>query len=266
MSIAQNPQPSTSPGTDEVDIGKLFGILIDNRWMIIITTFIFAVVGIGYALLATPIYKADALIQIEAKSSGPSLGGDMAEMFGGGESSATTETEIIKSRMILGETVDKLNLTTIVSPEYLPVVGKGLARLMGEQHFINISRFTVADGRELGGYQIVVTNADKGEYQLNDSDGRKVLTGKVGELAQANGYQLFVTDLQATKDAEFSLAKISRIDAIQNLQQNLSVAEQGKQTGILQLSMTGENRADIKAIVDDISKNYFLQNVERNSA
>lgn len=267
MSIAQTPQPNTSPGTDEVDIGKLFGILIDNRWMIIITTFIFAVVGIGYALLATPIYKADALIQIEAKSSGmPALGGDMADMFGGGESSATTETEIIKSRMVLGETVDKLNLTTVVSPEYLPIIGKGLARLMGEQHFINVSRFTVTDGRELGGYQIVVTNAEQGDYQLNDSDGRKVLTGKMGELAQANGYQLFVTDLQAVKGAEFSLSKISRLDAIQNLQKNLSVAEQGKQTGILQLSMTGENRADIKAIVDDISKNYFLQNVERNSA
>ena len=267
MSITQNSQPNTSPGTDEVDIGKLFGILIDNRWLIIITTFIFAVVGIGYALLATPIYKADALIQIEAKSSGmPALGGDMADMFGGGESSATTETEIIKSRMVLGETVDKLNLTTVVSPEYLPVVGKGLARLMGEQHFIHVSRFTVADGREQGGYQIVVTNAEQGEYQLNDSDGRKVLTGKMGELAQANGYQLFVTDLQAVKGAEFALSKISRLDAIQNLQSNLAVAEQGKQTGILQLSMTGENRADIKAIVDDISKNYFLQNVERNSA
>ncbi|PSU97732.1 polysaccharide biosynthesis tyrosine autokinase [Photobacterium kishitanii] len=267
MTATQNTQANSSPGTDEVDIGKLFGILIDNRWLIIITTFIFAVVGIGYALLATPIYKADALIQIEAKSTGmPALGGDMAEMFGGSESSATTETEIIKSRMVLGETVDKLNLTTVVSPEYFPVVGKGLARLMGEQQFINVSRFTVADGREQGGYQIVVTNADKGQYQLNDSDGRKVLVGKVGELAQANGYQLFVTDLQAAKGDEFALAKISRIDAIQKLKKNLAVSEQGKQTGILQLSMTGENRANIKAIVDDISKNYFLQNVERNSA
>ena len=88
----------------------------------------------------------------------------------------------------------------------------------------------------------------------------------MGELAQANGYQLFITDLQAVNGAEFALAKISRLDAIQRLQSNLAVAEQGKQTGILQLSMTGENRADIKAIVDDISKNYFLQNVERNSA
>ncbi|OBU27823.1 tyrosine-protein kinase [Photobacterium kishitanii] len=267
MTATQNTQANSSPGMDEVDIGKLFGILIDNRWLIIITTFIFAVVGIGYALLATPIYKADALIQIEAKSSGmPALGGDMAEMFGGGESSATTETEIIKSRMVLGETVDKLNLTTVVSSEYFPIIGKGLARLMGEQQFINVSRFIVAEGREQGGYQIVVTNAEQGEYQLNDSDGRKVLAGKVGQLAQANSYQLFITDLQAVKGDKFALAKISRIDAIQNLQRNLSVSEQGMKTGILQLSMLGENRANIKAIVDDISKNFFLQNVERNSA
>lgn len=50
------------------------------------------------------------------------------------------------------------------------------------------------------------------------------------------------------------------------MQRGLSVSERGKQTGILQLSMTGENRTKIKEILDDISQNYFLQNVERNSA
>ena len=53
---------------------------------------------------------------------------------------------------------------------------------------------------------------------------------------------------------------------IQDLQKNLSVSERGKQTGILQLSLTGENRTDIQAILNDISQNYFMQNVERNSA
>ncbi len=51
--------------------------------------------------------------------------GDMGELFSA-ESSATTEIEIIKSRMILGDTVDKFNLTTIATPDYLPFVGKGL--------------------------------------------------------------------------------------------------------------------------------------------
>ncbi|CAH0536310.1 Tyrosine-protein kinase wzc [Vibrio stylophorae] len=49
-------------------------------------------------------------------------------------------------------------------------------------------------------------------------------------------------------------------------QQHLSVSERGKQTGILALSFTGENRLLITAILNDIAENYFLQNVERNSA
>ena len=75
--------------SDEIDLGKLFGILLDAKWMIVAVTFVFAVVGVAYALLATPIYKADALIQIEQKSSGmSSLVGDMGDLFSS-ESSCT---------------------------------------------------------------------------------------------------------------------------------------------------------------------------------
>ena len=267
MTVAHPPQPNTSPGTDEIDIGKLFGILLDNRWLIIITTVIFAIIGISYAMLATPIYKADALIQIEAKSTGmPALGGDMAEMFGGAESSATTETEIIKSRMVLGETVDKLNLTIVATPNYLPVVGKGIARILGESHHIVISRFLLPADALQSGYQLTIINSEKGEYTLTDSEGREVLTGNVGVLATHNDYALYVTDLVGANGDSFSVGKVSRLDAIQALQTNLAVSERGKQTGILQLSMTGENRDKIKDILNDISQNYFLQNVARNAA
>ncbi|SJZ74928.1 polysaccharide biosynthesis tyrosine autokinase [Photobacterium toruni] len=267
MSIAQNTQPNTSSGSDEIDLGKLFGILIDSRWLIIITTFIFALIGISYALLATPIYKADALIQIEQKSTGmPALGGDMAEMFGGSESSATTEIEIIKSRMVLGDTVDKLNLTTVATPIYTPVFGKGLARLFGDSHLISVSRFTVPANAASDSDVLTITNSEQGEYSLANTDGRELLTGKVGTLATNNGYSLFVTQLIGADGATFSIGKISRLDAIQALQRDLAIAEQGKQTGILQLSMTGENRAKIKNILNDISQTYFLQNVARNSA
>ncbi len=47
--------------------------------------------------------------------------------------------------------------------------------------------------------------------------------------------------------------------SIQKLQRDLSISERGKQTGILQLSMTGENRSEIKDILNDISQNYFCK-------
>jgi tyrosine-protein kinase Etk/Wzc len=60
----QNSSPSTS---DVIDLGKLLGILLDAKWIIIVTTFIFACAGVVFALMSTPIYKADALIQVEQK-------------------------------------------------------------------------------------------------------------------------------------------------------------------------------------------------------
>ena len=117
--LNQTNKPQSSDA-DEIDLGQLFGILLDARWSIIAVTFIFAVFGVGYALLATPVYNADALIQVEEKSSGMSaMVGDMGDLFSS-ESSATTEVEIIKSRMVLSKTVEKLNLTTLAAPKYLP--------------------------------------------------------------------------------------------------------------------------------------------------
>ena len=79
---------------DEIDLGDLLGVLIENRWLIIGITLavIFALVHC-YAFIATPIYKADGLIQVEEKKSG--LGDlDINTLFEG-DTSVTAEIEIL---------------------------------------------------------------------------------------------------------------------------------------------------------------------------
>lgn len=263
----QPSQPSHTDNSDEIDLGKLLGILLDAKWLIMLTTFIFAVLGIAFALLSTPIYKADALIQIEEKSSGgiSSMVGDMGELFSQ-ESSATTEVEIIKSRMILGETVDKFNLTTVTAPIYAPIVGKGFARLTGDINHIAVSRFTLPSYASDYSHTIQIVDAEQGTYKLVRDDERVILQGKVGELATADDYSLFVAGFESHNGFEFSIAKQSRLEAIEWLKKSLSLSEQGKQTGILKLSFEGENKQQITAILNHISQIYFLQNVKRNSA
>ncbi|MBU2896903.1 polysaccharide biosynthesis tyrosine autokinase [Vibrio hepatarius] len=253
--------------SDEIDLGKLFGILIDGKWIVLLVTMCFAIAGVAFALLSTPIYKADALIQIEQKSSGgiSAMVGDMGELFAQ-ESSAAAEIEIIKSRMILGDTVDKFNLTTIIEPDYFPVVGKGIARLTGSQPRIQASQFELPSESLAFSYQIIVTDPDTKSYKLVRDDSRIILSGHVGELAKSGDYKLFVAELDAANNTIFNISKRSPLEAIQWLKENLSINERGKQTGIIELSFTGENRARIQAILNDISQNYFLQNVKRNSA
>lgn len=260
-------QKNSSNTADEIDLGRLFNILLEAKWLIITITFLFAVIGVMYALLATPIYKADALIQVESKNSGVSslINEGLGDLFAQ-ESSATTEIEIIKSRMVLGETVDKLNLTTIAAPKVMPIIGKGLSRLNGDQKYIDVARFEVPSYLEPEAVTLELINADSGEYQLFNGDGQKLLSGFVGELAEKDGWRLLVRGLKADGGDKFILSKRSRLEAIQWLQQTLRIGERSKPTGILHLAFEGENKQQIKAILDDVSMNYFLQNVARQSA
>tara|TARA_Y100000588_G_C14280890_1_gene937048 strand:- start:14247 stop:16400 length:2154 start_codon:yes stop_codon:yes gene_type:complete len=263
----QPSKQSHADASDEIDLGKLFGILLDAKWWIIVTTFIFALGGVSVALLSTPIYKADALVQIEAKNSGgiSSMVGDMGELFSQ-ESSATTEVEILKSRMILGETVDKFNLTTVVTPKFTPIFGKGLSRLLGIEPQLLISRFITPAGEDVNGYSIKVVDNLAGVYQLLDKNDKVILDGKVGELSKAFGFEVFVVRLSSEDNFEFLISKRTQLQAIEWLKASLSIQELGKQTGILRLSFEGESKESIKDYLNSITQTYFLQNVERNSA
>ncbi|WP_342607920.1 polysaccharide biosynthesis tyrosine autokinase [Vibrio tritonius] len=255
---------------DEIDLGQLFGLLLDGKWVIAITTFVFAVLGIAFALLSTPIYQADALIQVEQKSSGgfsAIMSESLGDMFSS-ESSSDAEIQLIQSRMILGGTVDKFNLTTVVTPDYFPLIGKGLARLTDNQHLIKVSRFTLPEMAfpDEHTYKIVVLNGEQGTYQLVNDDDQVLLKGKVGTKVANNGYELQVSALQAQSGDQFDIAKRNKLDAIDWLKANLGAAEQGKQTGIIKLSFANENGQLAQDILNDIAQRYFLQNVERNSA
>lgn len=264
MTVIQAPNAQRAH-TETIDVGKLFGILIDARWMIISITTFFAVIGVAYALLATPIYKADALIQVEEKSNSMTSFGNMGEMFTS-ESSSNTEIEIIKSRMVLGQTVEKFNLTTLVTPNYFPFIGKGIARMSNASLEIDIVRFEPSKNALYETVTLWVTDPQKGEYVLKNQDGRQVLSGRVGELARSEGYALMVRSFSANAGDSFSVGKRNELDAIEWLKMNLGVNERGKQSGILQLTFQGENKTYIENLLNNIATHYFLQNVDRNAA
>lgn len=56
------------------------------------------------------------------------------------------------------------------------------------------------------------------------------------------------------------------MEAINRLQNALKVTDQGKDTGMLSLILTGDNPDLISKILDNISDNYLTQNVARQAA
>ncbi|WP_113627375.1 tyrosine-protein kinase Wzc [Pectobacterium peruviense] len=248
--------------SDEIDLGRLLGTLLDNRWLIIGVTAVFTVLGIMYAMLATPVYKADALIQVE-QSSGNSLLKDISSVLPDAKPESAAEIELIKSRMVIGKTVNDLALDVNVQQKYFPIFGKGLSRIMDAEHQeIAVSRLEVPQSWQDENIELRIL--DNENYSVEVSDAIK-FNGKVGEIKKHNGLSLLVSDINAEAGTTFYLRKLNTITAINFVLDNLTVADKGKDTGVLALSYEGEEPELTNKILNSISQNYLQQNVERKS-
>ncbi|MEQ9923867.1 tyrosine-protein kinase Wzc [Pectobacterium brasiliense] len=248
--------------SDEIDLGRLLGTLLDNRWLIIGVTAVFTVLGIMYAMLATPVYKADALIQVE-QSSGNSLLNDISSMLPDAKPQSAAEIELIKSRMVIGKTVSDLALDISIQQKYFPLVGKGIARLAGsEPGKIAVSRLDVPASWQDEALSLEVLPNQ--QYTVEAGDTVK-FTGSIGQLENHNGITLLVSDIVAEPGTIFRIQKLNQLTAINDLLDNFSVADKGKDTGVLALSLEGEDAVLTTKILSSISQNYLQQNVERKS-
>ena len=140
----------------EIDLMELFAKIMARKYTIIFVVMGFTILGILYAKFQPSIYRAEALLQVEAKQGGmPGL----AELDGlfTTESEAVTEVEIIKSKMVIGEVVDDLKLDIILTPKIVPFFSDQYYQYKGYQYGL---KPLVLEGYVTGGENVRVTQFD----------------------------------------------------------------------------------------------------------
>lgn len=263
ISEMTNKKKPVDGDSGEIDLGRLLGELIDFRKLIICITAGCTVLAVMYALLATPVYQSNALIQVEQKQ-GNAILSSLSQILPDGQPQSTPEIALLQSRMVLGKTVDDLNLQAKVSEDYFPVIGRGLSRLLGQkQGHVNVSHLFIESTDE-STPKIKITIIDSNHYLVNWNGDE--INGVVGKLVERNGLSLLVSTIDAIPNTSFTVNYLPRLTAISNLQDVYSVVDQGKDTGILNATLTGENPVLISKILDSISQNYLAQNVARQAA
>ena len=119
------PHPPSSPSgpqeSDDLNLRKLVDTLSDHRWFIVTITGLFLLAGYFYASSQPRIYQADALVQIESRGANLAFMESLGEQQPGNPTAA--ELEILRSRMVLGETAERQDLAIKVEPRRLPVIG-----------------------------------------------------------------------------------------------------------------------------------------------
>jgi tyrosine-protein kinase Etk/Wzc len=274
--------PAASAQEDEIDLRELLGTLLDHKWMIGIVTGVFCALGVGYALFATPVYRAGAMIQVEQKV--PNLPGlsAISQTLGASSSEATTEIALMTSRSVVGRAVHDLNLQVDASAYRLPVLGGWIARhyvpatpgevaspLLGLGRYdwggssLDIFQMKVPDALEEE--QMTLVTGEQGAYTLLYK-GDVLLRGKVGEIAAGHGLTMQVRALDANVGTRFAVTHHRALAVINQLQNDVQAVEQGKDSGIILLTYENSDPKLAAQLLDHVSQAYVRQNVDRNSA
>ncbi|CAH5639717.1 polysaccharide biosynthesis tyrosine autokinase [Klebsiella quasipneumoniae subsp. similipneumoniae] len=260
-SLANN---KTSPqDSDEIDLGRIIGEILDHRKLIIAVTAVVTFVALVYVLLATPVYQANALIQIEQKQ-GNAILNSLSQMLPDSQPQSAPEISLLQSRMILGKTIDDLNLQYKIEQKHFPVLGAGLSRLLGlNEGSVDVKKLYIpSNGDE--SQDILLKILDERRYQIVTDN--ITINGTVGTLLNNNGISILIDKINADPGTEFYIRYETKLKKIDDLQKKFNVADQGKDTGMLNLTLVGEDPKLIREILNSISQNYLAQNVERQAA
>ena len=268
---------------NEIDLGELLGTLRDHKWFIVRITALFIVLGIIYAITATPVYQATSTAQVEQKV--PDLPGlsALSQTLGASDPEASTQSALITSRMVVGAVVDKLKLTIESSPERFPVFGNFIAHLYASHNRgqlaapwfgmigydwggakLDIFQLDVPDG--LLDKPLTLIAGEHGGYVLVDDDDNILVTGKAGESASGHGVTMQVQALTANPGTRFRVVRHRRLTVTNQLRKAIKVNEQAKDSGILDMTYDNTNPVLAAAVLGDVGELYVRQDVERNSA
>ncbi|WP_194726592.1 polysaccharide biosynthesis tyrosine autokinase [Noviherbaspirillum malthae] len=279
---AQSYATSSEQDDDALDLASYLDFLIENRWLIAAIATVVTLLGAAYAFVATPVYQANILIQVEdSAGSSKNILGDLSGMFDL-KTAATAEMEILRSRFVVSRAVDNTRLYIDVAPKYFPGIGRWIASrnkslsepgLLGMGGYVwgaeraEVSLFNVPESLENQPFELVADG--KNGFELTHADSGITLTGQVGKLVTQStpegDIELRVDRLDAQEGAAFTLTRDPKLEAIENLQRDLSISEKGKQSGILSVTLEGIDRVKTTHILNELGQEYIRQNVDRKS-
>lgn len=291
--VNQSLNPSSQMQEEDViDFKELVSLLLNHRWTILATVFLFMILAATYCKLSTPMYQANILIDSDVNSGGNSLGGLLggtSNYFNFGRTSSATEEQILISRSVLEPVVSKLHLDLNVTPRYFPVIGHSMARNYEASNFldmpnkpsfefsqynwggnvINVASFSVSD--DLKGQRFMIRALGNNSYGLYNLAGKLLLTGVLGVSYEINptGHsklQIKIDALKANIGGEFYISQARMGDAIGSLNSRLQVVDSGKQTNLIQLQLKGSDPDLTAKTLNEIGSSAVLFDVNSQAA
>ena len=193
-----NDRRAVEQDDDTIDIFALLNTLWRGKWLIILATFVFTIVGIYQAfVVSVPVYQATAVVILETDQASPI---DLQGVVGGLSGDSTevrSEIEVLRARSLMGRVVDRLDLTT--DPEFNGALREQnfSARVKGQLRNLILGTIGFVTGAEDAPVQEV--SGDENAAAMRDKRVRdQVISSLLGKIQVQNITGSLVFNITAT--------------------------------------------------------------------
>lgn len=267
---------------DTIDLKELFFSLIAQWKVIALCVILTLICALLYLRVTSPVYSTDAMVQVEDGKSAASaaLMGELKDVAGGlgQKSPADAEIEILNSRLVLGKVIQNLNLDIQIDDNADTFLHKLVSK---EKSHLSYSTKAVDFQKNRSSFSILKLDIpeyyydkkltlkfiDKKKFNLSYKD-QIVFKGNLNQLNQAQdnkGLWSVQIDSLNPFQQDFTITKFALPSAVKLMQENYSVAEKGKMTGVIGLSYIGNDQQHITQVLNNILSVYHGQNIERKT-
>lgn len=246
--------------TQNIDLLDLVFELLRNKRQIAIITAASMLAFAIYAFCATPVYRANMLIQVDESSSQTLLNRITDNMMGDTQHAAT-EIGLLQSRMVLGNVSKSLGMLTDIKPN-------GFFDRLLWREADNVPAPVAIPTLEVPPEYINVPLAFRvvtpDSWTLTLPEG-ETLSGHLNQLVKQHGVTLRVTRIAAQPDSEFTVTRLYELDVVNGLLQRLTIGDVGKESGLLSVQLTGSSKLHIVRVLNAIGQFYLEQGLARKA-
>ncbi|ANB71522.1 lipopolysaccharide biosynthesis protein [Paraburkholderia phytofirmans OLGA172] len=276
---------SPAIGQDESAL-SMFDVLenvLTYRYLFLSVLLSGLLLGCVYVLLATPMYSANALIQIEDKKSS-ALGSlsTVTRALDVNGSPILGEIDVARSRTVVTQAVEAAAAdTTFTVTNTFPLFGRWLATVLsrepdglasapfGATHWawggenLTLGSFEVPAAQMGKPHKLIYQGDNK--WTLQDRNGNELLGGTIGVPAVSGDYRVLVKAVVGRPGTEFSIIRHATQGQVDRIIKKLNVAETKRESGVFEVEYNDDNPFYAARLVNAIADAYLANNVTRRA-
>jgi tyrosine-protein kinase Etk/Wzc len=261
---APRPMPAPPAERDALGLRSLANTVMEHRRLVLAVFLTVLTAAFLKVWFDQPVYKIDALVQIDTTGRAAILPALSADDRDRGDDLRTMpvsgEMEILRSREIVMPAMLAEGGDVEIRPA--PIYGF-LPRRVRD---VRVPRFEVPDSYLGENFQLSI---DGGRFTLADEQGEQVALGDLGKpvkfaIGKETGL-IHVETARADVDAELIVEKRRPLSAYDDLRDRTKLFQPSRDSGVVRISMEDTDPTRGAAILNGVVRNYLEQNVRQRT-